>query len=166
MNCLQLQDLYRQRVLTALYKVKTTQVPELLLNYCHWNDKNSRRWFNIRFPVQYAHMDKILPQRHQFQVWNTFFTEETIDLLEYEVTTKNFSKNIKARIMESYYEECTEKHCYSCKERLRVQYLKEQAKLEKQHTKNMEELELQRKEDEERYWYLIEPTGKQPQPQK
>ena len=78
MNCLQLEDLYRQRVLIMLYKVKHDQVPELLYNYGKWMPENSRRWYHLSIPVKQQKVDKILPMYHQFKVWNNFFDEESI----------------------------------------------------------------------------------------
>ena len=111
MNCMQLEDLYKQRVLTMLYKVQTEQVPELLLKYCEWNSKDSRRWYMIKLPVKQSRMDKILPYRQQITLWNNFFTEETAELLlRGEATGKTFARKVKENIIGTYYEECELKH--------------------------------------------------------
>ena len=63
-------------------------------------------------------------------------------------------------MLQDFYEECEVKHCYSCKERLRIQADK-QAKAEKaQAEKQALELERQRKSDEDTYWYIIEAQRK------
>ena len=143
-----------------LYKVYTEQVPELLLNYCSWNEKDSRRWYMIRLPVRQSRMDKILPYRHQINLWNSFFSEETSELLQVEVSGKSFAKKLKATMLQSYYEECDLKHCYSCKERLRI-IAEKQAKVAKaQAEQRALELEKQRKSDEDTYWYIIEAQKK------
>ena len=160
MNCLQLEDLYKQRVLTMLYKVQTEQVPELLLNYCTWNGAESRRWFMIKLPVKPSRMDKILPYRHQVSVWNSYFTEETAESLRIEVSGKSFAKRLKMSMLQGYYEECEIKHCYSCKERLRIQADKQAKAAKAQAEKQALELEKQRKSDEDTYWYIIEAQRK------
>ena len=166
MNCLQLEDLYKQRVLTMLYKIYTDQVPELLINYCNWNDKESRRWYMIKLPVKGSRLDKILPYTHQILQWNTFFNEETAELLRFEVTGKSFAKKIKEHILQTYYEECELRHCYSCAERMRIKGEK-QAQLAKiQAEKQAKELEKQRKEEEETYWYIIEDRKKKEEAEK
>ena len=118
MNCLQLEDLYKQRVLASLFKVKEEQVPELLLGYCTWNPTESRRWYQIQLPVKRSQMDKMLPQEKQATVWNNFFQGQTIDLLELHVTCKTFNKKVKNHIISQYYDECELKVCFSCKQRL------------------------------------------------
>ena len=60
----------------------------------------------IKLPVKRSRMDKILPYTHQITQWNEFFTEETAELLRFEVSGKNFAKKIKEHILQNYYEEC------------------------------------------------------------
>ena len=156
MNCLQLEDLYRQRVLIMLYKVKHDQVPELLYNYGKWMPENSRRWYHLSIPVKQQKVDRILPTYHQFKVWNDFFEEEnSIELLRYEVSGKSFGKNIKTHILAKYYEECEEKFCYSCRERLKQEEEKRQKILQRQQQEEAKRAKLFRQEEEERNWYLL-----------
>ena len=161
MNCMQLEDLYKQRVLTMLYKIQTEQVPELLLKYCEWNNKESRRWYMIKVPVKQSRMDKILPYQQQLTLWNNFFTEESAEqLLRAEVTGKTFAKKVKETIIGTYYDECEIKHCYSCKERLRIVAEKQAKILKAQAEQREKELAKQRQEEEETYWYIIEDQKK------
>ena len=156
MNCLQLNDLYRQRVLTTLYKIKHDQVPELLYKYGTWMPEESRRWFQINIPVKPSKMDKILPQNHQFRVWNDFFNEDNLELLRVETSGKSFGKILKAHILDSYYNECEERVCYSCSERLRLAEEKRLRLLKKQQEEEAKRAKLYQKETEERNWYLME----------
>ena len=113
-------------------------------------------------------MDKILPYQKQITLWNNFFTEETAEQrLRMEITGKSFAKKLKENIIGSYYDECELKHCYSCKERLRI-IAEKQAKVLKAQAEQREiELARQRKSDEETYWYIIEDQkSKQPEREK
>ena len=156
MNCLQLEDLYKQRVLASLYKVREEQVPELLLGYCKWMPENSRRWFQIQLPVKRTQMDRMLPQEKQATVWNNFFQDQELELLRYPVSSKAFNKNVKNHIIGTYYDECELKFCYSCNERLTAIEEKRAAALKKEQAKQAEIARLERKNDEEEYWYLLE----------
>ena len=155
MNCLQLTDLYRQRVLTTLYKVKHDQVPELLYHYCKWLPEDSRRWYQIVIPVKQNKIDRILPQYHQFNTWNKFFDESSIELLRFEVSGKSFGKNIKNHIMNTYYSECEHKFCYSCSERAKLEEEKRRKQLQKQQEAEAEQMKRFRQEEKERNWYLL-----------
>ena len=120
----------------------------------------------IKLPVRGSRLDKILPYTHQILQWNAFFNEETAELLRFEVTGKSFAKKIKEHILQTYYEECELRHCYSCSERMRIKGEK-QAQLAKiQAEKQAKELEKQRKEEEETYWYIIEDRKKKEEAEK
>ena len=153
---MQLEDLNKQRVIASLYKVKEEQVPELLLGYCKWMPEESRRWYQIQLPVKRTQMDKLLPLEKQASVWNNFFQDQTIELLRYPVTAKAFNKNVKNHIIETYYDECELKVCYSCKARLAALEEKRAAAMRKEQDRQKEAARLQRKDDEETYWYLLD----------
>ena len=115
----------------------------------------------IKLPVKQSRMDKILPYRQQITLWNNFFTEETAELLlRGEATGKTFARKVKENIIGTYYEECELKHCYSCKERLRIIAEKQAKALKAQAEQREKELAKQRKSDEETYWYIIEDQKK------
>ena len=88
----------------------------------------------------------------------TFYVE--LELLRYPVSSKAFNKNVKNHIIGTYYDECELKFCYSCNERLTAIEEKRAAALKKEQAKQAEIARLQRKNDEETYWYLLDAEKK------
>ena len=143
MNILQLDDLYKLRVVTALNKVRNGEAPNILANYCEWNDLESRRWFQIKTPCRVNAITRSLPQYEQINVWNKFFTEQTaLDIDSY--TTKKLSKKWKQDILSSYYNECDLSKCYSC--RMQLIFLKERMKKQEERSEEIRKANYERTE--------------------
>ena len=114
MRILQIEDLYTLKFIAALNKIRNGEAPNILENYCAWNEPTSRRWYQIKTPCKIGAISRLLPQFEQANKWNKFFTDQNsldIDTL----STKKLSKRWKQEIIDSYYQECDLSKCYSCK---------------------------------------------------
>ena len=164
LNLLQLQDLYKLKVLTALSKIRNEEAPKIIHKYCTWNDRNHRRWFQIKIRCKTTSLERKLPIYYQTNVWNDHFKEAAnatnIDIYE----TNKLSKLLKADIIEKYYSFCDLKKCYSCEEKEKIMLKKQQARQEKEEEERRKRFKSMQRENERIYGYThdLPPTDTTP----
>ena len=155
MNCLQLDDLYTQKVIDQLHKIRTKQAPSILHDYVEWHPEDHRRWYHIKTKVKLTRTERQLPKYHQITAWNNYFHSINNFLITDHESTKKLTKAIKARMLNEYYTYCDLNNCYSCRDQKR---LDDERKAIKQAIKEEEakkKARIARIELEEEYWYLI-----------
>ena len=131
-----------------LHKVYKENVPEIIKNYCKWNNEDSRRWHNIKKENNNKRIIKYLPKYYQVDAWNETITAENSDLLRLH-NTKTFGKKLKERLIAGYETTCEINGCYSCNE----EKAKEKLKKEMREREREEEKEKARKEEEKAQQY-------------
>ena len=155
MNSLQLEDLYTQKVIEQMHKIRNKTAPEIIHNYVEWQPEDSRRWYHIKTKVKYSALERKLPKYHQVNAWNKHFDSTNCDDIINLESTRKLTQAFKRTKVNSYYSYCETTNCYSCKTQ---KIADDEAKARKEATKKAEaekKARIARCELEEQYWYLI-----------
>ena len=113
MNVMQIEDVYHCKVFASLLKIREERCPRAISEYCKFQNEDSRRWFQIQQGVRSNKIEKSLPKFHQIKSWNSTVKADRIWLLSLENDAKA-SQALKQVIIDTYYEYCTLKNCFSC----------------------------------------------------
>ena len=113
MNVMQIEDVYHCKVFASLLKIREERCPRAISEYCKFQNEDSRRWFQIQQGVKSNKIEKSLPKFHQIKSWNSTVKADRIWLLSLENDAKA-SQALKQVIIDTYYEYCTLKNCFSC----------------------------------------------------
>ena len=153
LNILKLQDLYTQRTCVMLHKIKHGSVPEIIQDYCSWNEEGTRRWHQIKTENNSLKMVKKLPKFQQINIWNKTINEHNRELTEI-TKTKTFGKKLKEVLLQEYETTCTKKGCYSCEqERLKLLEMERRKEEEKEKEREQKRKEYQQNQEEWREYF-------------
>lgn len=149
LNILQLHDLYTIKTLALLNKIRTGEAPDIIKGYLQWNQKDTRRWYQVRTWCNISKISRKLPGAAQAKTWNDHFNEvnhQELDLYP----TKKLSRKWKDEKIATYYRICDMKKCYSC--RMTAEY---QAKKMKEREEKREEIRAKKYETQKRINNMI-----------
>ena len=158
MNCLQLDDLYTQKVLEQLSKIRLKHAPKILHNYVEWHPDDHRRWYHTTTKVKLSKLERKLPKYHQCKVWNNTFDTYNCDLLHESTTARKLTQAYKIATVQKYYSYCELKNCYSCRQQKLIDDEIKAQKKAKQEAEAAERARIRQYELEEEYWYLMSPS--------
>ena len=131
-----------------LHKIKHGNVPQIIKNYCTWNEEGARRWHQIKPDNNSLKMVKKLPKFQQTNVWNATINDQNRELTE-NPKTKTFGKQLKQLLIQKYETTCNMKGCYSCEQehkKQREMQEKREKEKEKEREEKKREYEQQQKE--------------------
>ena len=100
-------------VFASLLKVREERCPRDISEYCKFQNEDSRHCFQIQQGVKINKIEKSLPKCHQIKSWNSMVKANRIWLLSLQNDAKA-SGALKKVIIDTFYEYCTEKNCFSC----------------------------------------------------
>ena len=121
LGILKLHDIFKARTLAHVSKVKRGMVSEILQSTYNWQDREHRKWFQIRSNLHIRSIQWNLPQRAHVEVWNNTLSETEVIAFE-KMTHKGFIKRWQKAQITSYNSSCTRKDCYSCEQQTNRQH--------------------------------------------
>ena len=118
LQILHLEDLYKQKTIAILMKMKEKAVPKSLQTVMKWGFESN--------DLRRAQQIKVTPSRDKFQTRNSLYwmrnlwnkLDDVTQAVVMYCPLKDTSKNAKDQLISKYYGYCDLKDCYSCKMQL------------------------------------------------